>query len=410
MDCKEVKSMLLQFRFKNYKSFPDEITIDLMATNIKEHQNTLLEVNGIKVLPVAAVFGANASGKSNLFLAFNSMKTTVLYSNNQNKLISVVPYIFNINLIELPTEYEVSINIGDLEYRYGFECNKDEIISEWLFKKPFVKNTRAKEKLVFYREKDTVEFGKLTENELEELEYAHNMALKSQLFLNIVGNRNKVQLADIYNWFNNSYSFNMADSHTENMLNDVNVEYLYHNKIIKDSTEELIKTIDPDILGLKIESYKDENLNEKFKCYSVHRVDNGQTVSIPFDIESSGTKKILSIAVGMFLTLRNGSTFFVDELDAKLHPLLLRYIVQLFTNKKINIANSQIVFSAHNIVCLDSSDLRRDEIWFVEKNNQKSQLFSLYDFKLDNNSIRSDLSFGKHYLAGRFGAVPFQKE
>lgn len=401
--------MLLQFKFKNFKSFVEETAVDLVATGIKDHQNTLLEKNGIKVLPVIAFFGANASGKSNFFLAFESMRSIVVIGNKE-KLLTVVPYIFNEKSIGLPTEYEVCVTIDDTEYRYGFECNKEEILSEWLFRKPFSKGTRAKEKLVFYREGNVVEYGKLSTKELEELNYAKNMALKDQLFLNIVGNRNVVGFSEIYNWFHKNGIFNMADLTTESVLSKVNIEYLYHNQDLKEEVKTLINILDSSILDLQIEAYKDENFNEKYRCFSIHQTDMGTVASVPFDIESSGTKKLLALAVYMILTLQIGSVLFVDELDAKLHPLFLRYIIQLFTNKDQNKNNAQLIFSAHNIVCLDSSDLRRDEIWFVEKNDQKSEIFSLSDFKINDTGIRSDLAFGKHYLAGRFGAVPFQKE
>jgi len=111
------------------------------------------------------------------------------------------------------------------------------------------------------------------------------------------------------------------------------------------------------------------------------------------------------------MTLLGGTVMFVDELDSKLHPLVIRKIIQMFSDRNKNKGKGQIIFSSHNLVSLDSSDLRRDEIWFVEKHEQKSVLYSLYDFKdYNQNSVRADLSFGKHYLAGRFGAIPFQAE
>ena len=117
---------------------------------------------------------------------------------------------------------------------------------------------------------------------------------------------------------------------------------------------------------------------------------------------------MIYLAWYLLYALLYGGTLFIDELDSKLHPLLLRYIVKLFKNKDINKTGGQLIFSSHNLICLDSSDLRRDEIWFIEKQNQKSTMFSLYDFK--EESIRKDLDFGKHYLSGRFGAIPFNEE
>ena len=116
---------------------------------------------------------------------------------------------------------------------------------------------------------------------------------------------------------------------------------------------------------------------------------------------------MLFLSFVLLISLKYGRPCIIDELDSKLHPLLLRYIIKMFSDKSIN-GGGQLIFSSHNLVCLDSRDLRRDEIWFVEKNNQKSTIFSLYDFK--DETIRKDLDFGKHYLNGRFGAVPFNDE
>ena len=139
--------------------------------------------------------------------------------------------------------------------------------------------------------------------------------------------------------------------------------------------------------------------------YSLYNKNDKSIVKLPFSKESSGIRKLFLITINILRSLENGEPLFIDNLDSNFHPLLLRFIIKLYKDKSINKNGGQLIFSSHNLICLDSSDLRRDEIWFVEKNNQKSTIFSLYDFK--EETIRKDLDFGKHYLNGRFGAVPF---
>ena len=406
---KEVNGMLLQFKFKNFRSFADEAVLDLTATNIQENSSSLIERNGVKVLPLAAVFGANASGKSNLFLAFKSMREDVIDLYDGKKKSSIIPYIFDEKIHNESTEYEVCFNIDDKEYRYGFVSNQVKVFEEWLFCKNFAKNTKSKEKLIYYREGSKITLGQINKAEAKELEFIGSMVIEGQLILTAICRRGKSTYASIYKMFQIRFSvINFSDEVDEIFLRNIFAEFSFGNESYLKYTENLLSKIDPSILGLEVKKEKDENLNDKYKWYSVHKDSNGEEIHLPIESESGGTRKILSITFDIMHALLLGGTVFIDELDSKMHPLVLRYIIQMFSNPEINIGRGQLIFSSHNLVCLDSSDLRRDEIWFVEKENQKSTLFSLYDFKTTEESIRSDLNFSKHYLAGRFGAIPFQ--
>ena len=406
---KEVDGMLLQFRFKNFRSFADEAVLDLTATNIQENSSSLIEKNGVKVLPLAAIFGANASGKSNLFLAFKSMRDDVIENYDGKKNSSIIPYIFEEKIHNEPTEYEVCINIEDKEYRYGFVRNQVKVFEEWLFCKNFAKNTKSKEKLIYYRENRNITVGKINKAEAKELEFIGSMVTERQLIMTAIGKRVKSTYASIYKMFEfGFYIINFSDEFDEVVLREVFAELSYKNSDYLKYTENFLSKIDPSIIGLEVKKEKDVNLNDEFKWYSIHKDSKGDIMHLPIESESGGTRKILSIAFDIMDALQFGTTVFIDELDSKMHPLVLRYIIQMFSNPEINKGRGQLIFSSHNLVCLDSSDLRRDEIWFVEKENQKSTLFSLYDFKTTEESIRSDLNFSKHYLAGRFGAIPFQ--
>lgn len=406
---KEVNGMLLQFKFKNFRSFADEAVLDLTATNIKENISSLIEKNGVKVLPLAAIFGANASGKSNLFLAFESMKNDVIGTYDSKKNPSIIQYIFDEKIHNEPTEFEVSLNIADKEYRYGIVRNQVKVFEEWLFCKNFSKNTKSKEKLIYYREGSKIALGQISKAEAKELEYIGSMETEGQLLMTAIGKREKCTYASIFKMFQMGFSIiNFSDEFDEIFWRDAFAQISFEDKECLEYTKNLLNKIDPSIIGLEVKKEKDEKLNDKLKWYSIHKDSNGEEMHLPIESESGGTKKILSIALDTILALQSGMTVFIDELDSKMHPLVLRYIIQMFSNPEINKGRGQLIFSSHNLVCLDSSDLRRDEIWFVEKENQKSTLFSLYDFKTTEESIRSDLNFSKHYLAGRFGAIPFQ--
>lgn len=402
--------MLLQFKVKNFMSFADEAVLDMAATSIKEHSDSLLEVNGNKILPIAAIFGANASGKSNFINAFNAMAYDVNETVEKGKKHDwIKPYIFDNSLNQKPSEFQIRINIKDIELRYGFSRTQDKVFEEWLFERKFAKNSKAQEKCVFFRLGNKLKM--ITSSvEKKEIEFVNSMLIDSDLLISGIGKRKKIKYSVIYDWFKNIPLKTDNSSDVEEFyLKNIIAGFLYDNDQMKIKVESFLQEFDNSIKGFKITKEKDKNLNDIYKIETCHFCDNGDEKFIPFESESSGTQKLFNLGFIISNTLTNGKVIWVDEFDTKLHPLVLRYIIKQFRDKNTNTGKGQIIFTSHNIVVLDSSDLRRDEIWFVEKNNQKSSLYSLYDFKEDETTIRSDLDFGKHYLSGRFGAIPFQE-
>lgn len=405
--------MLLRFSVKNYKSFSAEVVLDLTASTITEHKDSVININNIGILPIAAIFGANGSGKSNLLEAIITMFNEVVgYQNNEDGLM-ITPYFFEDKFRYSPSEFEISIYSKkyNKEFRYGFSKMSNEILEEWLFSKTFSKTPTVKEKCVFYREKNNKLQTELKNNdEIDEINFISSVTRENELIITNIGKRNKCKYSFIYNWFNDQLlAVNFSNVNEMNKYKDQNLlKLLYVDKKWLQLIEDTIKMIDPAILGLSVQKELDSNMNDYFTIYSKHKRDNDDFVYVPFSTESCGTKKMLFLSFGLLLSLKEGRTCIIDELDSKLHPLLLRYIIRMFGDKDINIGGGQLIFTSHNLICLDSSDLRRDEIWFVEKNGQKSTIFSLYDFK--EETIRKDLDFGKHYLNGRFGATPFINE
>ncbi len=414
----ERKIMLLNFRVKNFKSFVEDAELNMLASPIKEHSTSLIDANGIKVLPIAAFFGANGCGKSNYMEAYAIMHDLVLGYGKEEKKSNlkdmISPFIFNKNNMDLPSEFEVTIYDSKTkkEYRYGFSITKQKILEEWLFMKTFSRTKNLIEKCIFYREINEPIQSDILNEEKKEIEFVNSLTIDDELLITNIGKRGNSKFSFIYKWFNDynyfiNYSNDLNEFYFSNKMQDV-LSFLYHDKNALELTGILLNFIDESIQSIKIKKEMDKRMNKIYVPYSIHKDDDGKLLELPFFSESCGTRKMLTFAVYLLDALYNGYTIFVDELDSKLHPLILRHIVGMFTDKKFNKGGGQLIFTSHNLICLDSNDLRRDEIWFVEKVNQRSTLFSLYDFKETN--VRNDLSFGKHYLNGRFGAVPFIRE
>ncbi len=416
----EVIGMLLQFRFSNFRCFSEETVFDMTATPIKEHRYSLLQNNGVNILPVAAIYGANASGKSSFFMAMERMRAVVVdrliaqNSPNDRKLKPFsVPFMFDEKQKKEPTFYEATLLIRDYKYRYGFVCNNDTILSEYLYKQKNSKNTTV-EKLIFKKIKENIEVGNINKSMKDEIEYCASMSTNKILLLTEIGLREKCEeLRFVFSWFfgidivsNITQELMLITRNLENFIGDMLTDETLDLEI-KERYKSLIKEIDPSISDIIVTTSVDSDGNTINKAKTQH-VFNGKTADVLFATESEGTNKFMFLAIMLLMSIRDGAPIFVDEIDSKLHPLVLRKIVQMFTDKETNPKGAQLIFSAHNIIILDSSDLRRDEIWFVEKENHISTMYSLVDFEDEDGGIRSDLNYGKHYLNGRFGAVPFQ--
>lgn len=418
---KEVRGMLMQFKFSNFRCFAEEVDFDMRATTIKEHKYSLIDCNGVNILPVAAVYGANASGKTSFFMALERMRTVVIQrSLTQGSLQDAPkrdfsnPFMFEEKMMLSPTNYEVSILINGYQYKYGFSCTSETIIREYLYKKKLSKY-QTKDKMIFIRRNKTIRIGEVNQKIREELDYCYSMSSNKVLLLSDIGLREKEsELCSIYDWFSRMdiIIVHGVDDFFLNRISERMVgDYISRNvdKDIVDNYISFIHEIDPSIETIETIDMRNSDGGIDKVARTVHVI-NGTHHSVPFELESDGTNKLLYISLFIFIVLKIGGTLVIDELDSKVHPLILRRIIQLFTDKKSNTNGAQLVFSAHNVICLDSSDLRRDEIWFVEKMDHKSTMYSLVDFDDGEGNIRSDLSFGKHYLSGRFGAVPFQDE
>ena len=407
--------MLIRFSFKNFKSFKDENVLDMEATSLKEHEYNVVKTDNVNLLKVAAIYGANASGKTNVLQAFEYMKKRILVSDDSKKNSPIDEdnvYSFMINNEPISLEVEILAKNNKI-YKYGFDVLKDSIVSEWLYIKKINKFYS-----IFEREKNNVTMK--SNNKISGLANIDERTL----FLNIYSkiDKDNEDFNNVYDWFVNANYLDLGNPRFEDFINTrISLKILSDEKYKKELLR-FIKTFDSGIEGIKTTPNSLEevqNNNRVVKVELIHRGENNELKALPLELESNGTRKMFHLFDFFMDALRNGMVLFIDELDAKLHPLLTRYIINLFHNSETNMGNGQLIYSTHDTVNLNKDTFRRDEIWFTEKNRDGvSEMYALSDYILDdedgNNKsskkVRNDATYNKDYLTGRYGAIPVLEE
>lgn len=414
--------MLFSFTIGNYRSFLERKTLDMEPASISEFRQNIIKRAQYSFLSTAVIYGANASGKSNLLRGINTMKRIVVENFDKNSVSEIPydPYLLNTKSANEPTFYEVIFWAGNTKYRYGFEANRTSILSEWLF--VFKKKT---EKPLFLRVPEGIEVMR-SFPEGKDLE---EKTRDNALFLSVVDQFNGHTASTIMKWFRNfniisglshdnyrAVTFAMLDKPE---LNAILTNYFSEiglgfdsiklerkdfnpNELPADLPEELLKQLVTDLEGKELVNLR-----------TVHKVfdeEHNFVKEVEFDVrrqESAGTNKIIDLSGPVFDTLKDGGVLIVDELDAKLHSLLTLSIIKLFQNQEINKAGAQLIFATHDTNILSICELRRDQIYFVEKDRfGASDLYSLVEYNKDGK-VRKDRSFEKDYINGRYGAIPY---
>ena len=394
--------MLIRFSFKNFKSFKNENCLDMEATSLKEHEYNVAKIDNGEYLKVSAIYGANASGKTNVLQAFDYMKKRILVSDDSKKNSPIDEenvYSFMINNDPIALEVEILAKNNNI-YKYGFEVLKDTIISEWLFEKRVNKFYS-----IFERENNNVSMKPNKISDLVNID-------ERTLFLNIYSkiDRNNEDFSNVYDWFVNSTYLDLGNPNFERFINNRVSLKILSDENYKKELLKFIKTFDSGIEGIKttpdsIEAVKSNNGIIDIEV--IHKGEKGEVKALPFYLESNGTRKMFHLFDFFMDALKNGMVLFVDELDAKLHPLLTRYIINLFHNSDTNKGNGQLIYSTHDTVNLNKETFRRDEIWFAEKDKDGvSKIYSLADYKINDVKVRNDATYNKDYLSGRYGAIP----
>ena len=412
--------MLIQFNFKNFKSFRDEATLDLSAAKMTEFSDRVVSEGNDKILPMAAIYGANASGKSNIYNAFGYMADYVIesfkYGDEEEKFEKYrpTPFLFDSVSNDAESSFEVYFTIpgdkAEKTYNYGFCVDRHGVTEEWLNVKA---KTARRYASVFYRstEEDTLDLSGLPKSSRDNIQ----VALEKQVLIVSLGAKLKVnKCKDIRDWFMANEFADFGDPFTNFFLSRRLPKGFVDDNSVQKKVIEYFASFDEHIKDFEIEKlpHDADSKEETYKISSLHKkIDSDTFAAIPLSMESAGTLKMFALYPELQDVLEKGSVFFIDELNARLHPLLVRNFLLTFLNPEINTRHAQLIFTTHDTWQLSNQLLRRDEVWFTEKDELGiSKLYSLADFVDESGArIRKDESYEKNYLIGKYGAIPTLK-
>lgn len=409
--------MLIMFRIKNFASFKEEVILDLRAFSYKDMKSHVIDLKNNKILKTLAIYGKNASGKSNLVSALYFFESYIFnqffgagYKDDDMDKVERMPDIrcssFKLNeKIEDESEFEIIFSHNDMTYQYGFSIKDDSesnnyiIGTEWLL---------VNDKEVFDRIRNELTFGKCYDKELKKFDKVR----ADRLYIGTLDYFADGGVKNIVDSFKNylKKSFNVhfeviIESSIKGMVSGVSISRrLLEDKEYKAIIEKFLRVADIGISGLRVEAVENKN-GKKYKIKTLHDVynDTGEIVrQEEFDIqaESSGTIRYFSFIQYILNMMDNGGVFIVDEISARLHPVLTKFIVDLYQSEKNK--KAQLIFTTHDISLMNRKQFRRDEIAFVDKNRRgESSIYTLADIR-----ARSDASFSKDYLYGKYGAIP----
>jgi uncharacterized protein len=410
--------MLLEFSVKNFKSIKEKQTLSLVANTSKELMETNTFSTGLNNIPTAlrsvVIYGPNAAGKSNIILAMKFVETTILSSSKETQAgdkFEITPFLFDDKTATEPSEFEVHFIQNGIRYQYGFALTPDKIVNEWLLAYPKGRpQSWFERKFNLSENKSEWSFGSFFKGNRELIADATRI---NALFLSTAIQLNNEHLKPIYEWFQKTLAiisspYGVSDFFTKNFCEKRKLDVM-----------KFLKTADLSIQDIKLETrpesefvfpanfpaeLKESVLAEERTSVKVGHAKN-DTADVFLDLkdESEGTKKLFALAGPWLDILSEGRVVFVDKLNNSLHPLMVKHLVGLLNNPELNKANAQLVFTTHDTSLLDANIFRRDQIWFVEKDNKNStHLYPLAEF-----SPRKGEALGNGYMKGRYGALPF---
>lgn len=424
--------MLIEFRFKNYRSFRDEAVLSMEAVGLSSFKKSLIEQNKMKLLPGVAIYGKNGGGKSNVIRAF---WLGVQFIRNAQRIqhekasMPVVPFLLDDYSANNPTEFAFDYIADGIKYWYSFEATKEKIIRESLYHAP-----KGQKALVFSREQQKFNF---TEDKARRKLISETVA-ENQLFFSVACTMNDAVCTKAMKWFREDIFFSrdytdipqqlLEYSGDSNMLNAISeyakaadfgieeMQFEIENKEIDgaiDFPENIPEGMKSALISfIQILSETSNNSEGKLKMSQVkaqskHKgiLENGEAglFKLELEDESDGTRKLMSLAPAIESVLKRGGVLLVDEIERELHPMRVNFIVAKFQSKNSNPNGAQIIFTTHNTELMNLELLRKDQIYFADKNRNdgSSELYSVTDFMTKTaDNIR------KGYLAGKYGAIP----
>lgn len=419
--------MLLEFRVKNFRSFKDEQTFSLVASSTeKSLPDNVLKQDGYEAVKTAAIYGANASGKSNLIKAIAYFKDVVKQSTRPEPGAKIYRdvFAFDSKCSQEPTQFEIIFFLNGYRFQYGFSFNAEMILEEWLYAFPYGKSKRfpyGKSQTWFSRQfngKQQDYTWNRPNTYLTGIEQIRKNTLPNALFLSKAAQENIKPLKEVYLWL--VHSLRIVPS--VDRLRSVTAEMLFQsdNEKLRKMIITCLQDADFGITDVRIQKREFDNLNVHFPKdmpeiikkdflnefqYEIAFVhDANESISLSFEEESEGTRRFFKLLGPVLETLALGHTVFIDELESSLHPHLVKTLLRLFNESRQ--FKGQVVFTTHDTTQLDSSVLRRDQIWFTEKDQSgASTLYPLSDYM-----PRKEEPLEKGYLSGRYGAIPILEE
>ena len=409
--------MLIEFKVSNYRSIGEEQVISLLPnTSQDEYKENILESGSYKALNVNAIYGSNGSGKSNVLAAMAMLDKMVYLSARTSSTTSLPydPFLLKEGYEEKPTKFEITFVIDDTRYRYGIEFFQKKISREWLYKK-----RKSRELLLFGREEDTIETTSSLKGNKTILDAAIEATRSNGLFLSTCDMLNLDEAKTIMKWFGKFHNLNGIDTE----MQEVRIVEMWNDPEMQSAINNYITKLNLGIIGLEISKKKfDENdlpegIEEKQKRDLINRLKdkegyvvaathqlydssgNKTTSTLSWkldDRESEGTIKSFHLSGPIIAALKTGGILVIDEIEAKMHPIITLNIINLFLNKTSNPNNAQLIFATHDTNLLTYSKLRRDQILFTEKNKWEStEIYSLSDIKYPENNQKERLDTNK---------------
>lgn len=424
--------MLIEMNVANFRSLSGTQTFSLVkgtGDELEAENVFTVEVarqskaaSELQLLRSAAIYGPNASGKSNFLLALQTMKRVVIESagsQQRGDLLPVTPFLLSPDTRQAPSEFEVTFLVEGVRYQYGFSATAEQIHEEWLLAYP---NGRAQRwfNRVWVADKNQFEW-ELGNSLAGEKQLWQKSTRSNALFLSTAVQLNSKQLQPVFDWFNSTlrlanvggWAASFSASLCENDDKHKVMDFLHAADINIDDVLVETKSFDPGDLPSDMPDALREviagDMKDKkiIEIKTVRMGNDGKPVTFDFEDESDGTKKLFSFAGPWVDALRNGYVLFIDELHDNLHPKLVRFLVELFHSSETNPKNAQLVFTTHETSILSQEVFRRDQIWFCEKNKaQATELYPLTDFNPRKGRENLELA----YLSGRYGALPFVKK
>jgi hypothetical protein len=428
--------MLVEFSVSNYRSFRDRVTLSMEAADIASQPPSLDEQNvfpasrGLSLLTSAVVYGANASGKSNLVAAINVMRTLVLNSSRDrwaSRLISVEPFRLSTATETVPSLFEIVFLVDGTQYRYGFAVDRRVVVEEWLYRLG-----KAREATLFVRDRREIKVNPRTFREGRDLEFRTR---PDALFLSVVAQFNGAIARRLTDWFaaldvNTRRDglgpiwflrspvlrpLRIAGQSKNSSGLDTGIECLEMERLplTRDILDDLPEFFTQTRFAFLDELFPSETV-ERISVNTYHQhfdTEERPVDRVAFDLErheSAGTQRLFALAHPIVRALKEGGVLVIDEFDARLHPNLAMELIRLFNDPTTNPRHAQLIAVTHNTNLLSARLFRRDQVWFVEKSRQgASDLYSLVEYRIDGKIVRNDASFEKDYILGRYGTIPF---